>query len=646
MRYEFGSREDLRDLFDLVNSVMDDISRKIESKFHADPHALRKQTEQELKRQGKWNTFTSGLLDSFFKGYKKELDEKGIPYPSPEQGKQPAVPQAEKSEEVTKEREPEPDAEGEIKKDLTARARRHENPPKGSRRDIPGGRRPGVGNLGVKDYPDADRLLITLSHDMKSGGCCPGCRDGKLYQGQSNQQLRYRFSVPIEPIVLEIEKSRCSACGCVFTAELPHDLKPEIVINKATPEVGALSLMLRYGLGLPHTRQEELLKLFDVKFSNSAHDRIAIESYEALLPLKDAFEDVVVKADCVESDDCSTRTIELKQEISAEQAKAVAAGKKEDQVRCGQNSTVFVAKDATGTHILIESGRKHQGEKLKSLFDKHGYPEKEFVLVTDAASKAASLKDFPEKNELGFTPLAPPSDQDCFPPNVVRALCNAHLRDHFIAGMPGFKGEIGFLLDKLVQVFENDRASKALSHNKVQRLDYHQKNSEPLLAEMKRYAEEQLGSNKKFEPNCAAAQCLRYFIKNYEQLTCFLRIKGVPLTTSKAELVCKFIKLHLKNSLCFQTTRGAEAGAFFESLIATCTENDVNPHKYLTAVLSNRHVITSKNAKDWLPLSYEKALADTETLRKNEASTSPGYRQQVRQLLAKAMDSESNLNIF
>jgi hypothetical protein len=120
---------------------------------------------------------------------------------------------------------------------------------------------------------------------------------------------------------------------------------------------------------------------------------------------------------------------------------------------------------------------------------------------------------------------------------------------------------------------------------------------------------ERTEENPKAEPNGDYRRALNYLVGNAHGLGAFLRVAGVPLTTTDAEQGAKFTKKHHHNSLSFQTRRGAEVGAFFMSLIASCLGLGVNPLAYLTALLRWRHAITDENAGDWMPDTFERGVA-------------------------------------
>ena len=96
----------------------------------------------------------------------------------------------------------------------------------------------------------------------------------------------------------------------------------------------------------------------------------------------------------------------------------------------------------------------------------------------------------------------------------------------------------------------------------------------------------------------------------WEALTRFLVVPGAPLDNNVTERLLKTSILHRKNSLHYRTTRGAEVGDIFMSVIQTCVANGKNPFEYMVAVVKNQPAV-KEDPGSWLPWNYEAALLQT-----------------------------------
>lgn len=468
------------------------------------------------------------------------------------------------------------------------------------------GRKKGQGNLTPKNFPSAIRLHVKFGSDFGAGSCCPHCNDGKLETTRSPNLLRFQGQSPIEAQVFILDRVRCRTCSQEFEANLPHFLSREVAVCKTSPEAAAQSLLLRYGLGFPDLRLEQLSQFWSVAFSNSRQWAIAKQVFEGLLPIYDAFEVFVANAELREVDDCNARIISQSLQISHELWAAEQAGYKDSAVRTAVQMTVWVASRGEVVVRWFRIGRQHQGEREFEIESKR--TEKAPVIrASDAASKASAIKQFPAANPHGFVPSGT-SKTTATVSNAHTAHCWEHLRQTFEKARPGFQTEVSLWMRDIVRVFEIDSETRNMSADA--RLIYHQEKSAPNIEAMKIRARDELANNFKAEPNGDYAKAIQYFINNEKGLCLFLQVPGVPLTTSLAEAGAKFTKKHHKNSLSFLTQSGGDVGAFFMSLIATCLGIKENPLEYLTALIEWRHKITRENASEWFPHNYKKKQAE------------------------------------
>ncbi|MFN7641522.1 MAG: transposase [Burkholderiales bacterium] len=476
------------------------------------------------------------------------------------------------------------------------------------RQAIPGGRSKGVGNRSLADFPGARHVTVLFGAGMASGCACPHCLQGKLERMPPALRLRFEAASPITAVVYNIAKLRCGACRQGFEAPMPPDTAADVTISKATPAAAAQSLLLRYGMGFPDSRLDELQAWHGMPFDNSRQWAIAARAFDDLAPVRGFLTRFVANASLRQVDDCSVRVIEDHMRIRFEVQNAEQAGFAERQVRTGLQTTVFVATNASGvTYRLFLIGRAHQGEREHEMASLRE-TEEPLTRVTDAASKADALKPFPEPNAHGFVPQRNTAKGRPGEKNVTQAYCLEHLRQTLEKATPGFAREMPYLMDRLVRMFELDAEARQRGLDAAQRLAWHQEHSRPLFNEMLAYATSQIAENPKAEPNGDYRRALNYLLGNAEGLGAFLRVAGVPLTTTDAEQGAKFTKKHHHNSLSFQTHRGAEVGAFFMSLVASCVGLGVNPLAYLTALLRWRAAITDENAGDWMPDTFERGV--------------------------------------
>jgi hypothetical protein len=121
------------------------------------------------------------------------------------------------------------------------------------------GKRPGHGRLGADAYVGAERVECR-HEDLAPGDRCPLCGQGTLYTLPPSQPIRIDGHAVLSAIRYELERLRCSACGEVFTANLPADAGE----SKYNARARAALVMNRYFLGVPFYRLEAYQALVGV----------------------------------------------------------------------------------------------------------------------------------------------------------------------------------------------------------------------------------------------------------------------------------------------------------------------------------------------------------------------------------------------
>jgi transposase len=139
-----------------------------------------------------------------------------------------------------------------------------------------------------------------------------------------------------------------------------------------------------------------------------------------------------------------------------------------------------------------------------------------------------------------------------------------------------------------------------------QSLEWHQKMSSPVMAKIKEYCQGLIDS-KQVEPNSSLGKAIQYLNNQWEGLTLFLRIPGVPISNNDAERLMKRAVLNRKNAYFFKTEAGAKIADILMSIIETCVLNNINPYNYLIAIQKNKDAALN-DPKSWLPWNYTEAL--------------------------------------
>jgi len=431
----------------------------------------------------------------------------------------------------------------------------------------------GHGRNGAADYRGATRTRI--EHDsLQAQDRCPECKKGKIYKlAEPAVIVRVTGGPPLHAEVWELARLRCNLCGEVFRAPAPAGLGHEKYDETAASMIG----LLRYGSGLPFNRLERLERDLGIPLPASTQWDIVEKCAKKIEP---AFTELIRQAaqgEVVHNDDTSMEILSLRAWIQDRPAD-------DDDDRTGIFTTGIIARVEERRMALFFTGRQHAGENLTDLLKQ----------------RAAEL---------------PPPTQMCdgLDRNLPKALqvilgnCLAHGRRKFVDVFDSFPAECRHVLEALREVYHHDALAKAQGMSPSERLQFHQEQSGPVMAGLKRWLEVQFEEHK-VEPNSRLGNAIAYVLKRWQPLTLFLRRPGAPLDNNICEQALKRAIIHRKNSLFYKTENGAKVGDLFMSLIHTAELCAANPFDYLTEL--QRHADhVRRDPAAWMPWNYKAACA-------------------------------------
>jgi transposase len=440
---------------------------------------------------------------------------------------------------------------------------------------------PGHGRNGAAAYRGARRLQIAHV-SLKPGDPCPECLKGKVYE-QKEPALRIRVvgQAPIAATVYELERLRCNLCGEVFEAAAPADVGEEKYDATAAAMIG----LLKYGSGVPWDRLEKLEASLGIPLPASTQCEIVAEVAEVIRP---AFEELIRQAaqgEVFYNDDTSMKILALAR-ASPQRAEEEAASSSSKE-RTGLFTSGIVSTTRPGWRTaLFFTGRNHAGENLARVLVERAQGLTPPIQMSDALSR-----NVPKLEEK----LA-----------ILWGNCNAHARRRFVQVTPNFPEECRFVLESLREVYRYDAEAEAQGLTPEARLRFHQEHSQPVMGALHAWFLAQF-AEKKVEPNSGLGEAISYCLKRWDRLTLFLHQAGAPLDSNIVERALKKCILHRKNSLFYKTTKGAQVGDLFMSLIHTCELNGANPFDYLTELQKHAPEL-AKNPALWMPWNYRQNL--------------------------------------
>jgi transposase len=440
----------------------------------------------------------------------------------------------------------------------------------------------GHGRNGAEAYAGVKRIRVALG-SLKAGDACPHCTKGIVYAScEPGVIVRLTGQAPIGGAVYELEKLRCHLCGKVFTAAAPEGVGDK----KYDEESAAMIALLKYGTGLPFHRLARLQEGLGIPLPEATQWEIVKEAADTVTPVFTELIRQAAQGQVLHNDDTTMKVLALGAGEPAASAAATEEGRSDPgqaPSRTGVFTSGIVSKVDGHEIALFFTGHKHAGENLVDVLRQRSSELGPPIQMCDALSR-----NMPEELK------------------TILANCLAHGRRKFVDVAGSFPEECLHVLQILKDVYGNDAIARERKMSPQERLEFHQAQSGPKMAELQAWMEAQIGQ-RLVEPNSGLGEAIAYMRKHWEALTLFLRFPGAPLDNNICERALKKAILHRKNAYFYKTENGAHVGDLFMSLIHTCQLNGANPFHYLSE-LQKHTVELSAAPADWMPWNYLIAL--------------------------------------
>jgi transposase len=445
----------------------------------------------------------------------------------------------------------------------------------------------GHGRNGAAAFTDAKDFF----HTLMVGILGSLCECGKACMTKYREKVVIR--VLGQPLFAaerhHFEQARCKMCGKIVRAIGSSAILEGIGTSYIVYDYSACAMLsvMHYFGGAPFKRLESLHAGWGIPFADANQWNVVNQSDDLMQPLVNAMEIYGMRnATSLRIDDTGSKVTQLMRQIKAETAALKQLGKSTDDVRTGINATGVYLETPAGTIILYYTGLHHAGEILDLLMKHRQSGGPKLPKVTDGASK-------------NFSPL--------FRDLLIEAVCNAHAFLKFAAVKDHHPKEYAIAGSIYNQVFANDAVAKKRGMTPQERMEFHAKNSLPLMEDLKAMCAAKITS-RLVEPNSKLWGPVTFVLNQWPRLTIFCREPGVPLDTNLIEQNLIMPVRYLSGSFNYKTINGAEVGDRSMSLVATARGNDVEPVSYLEYCLHN-HDDLKKNPENYLPWVYREQLA-------------------------------------
>ena len=425
------------------------------------------------------------------------------------------------------------------------------------------------GRTGRRPHTDYDAIDHYIpNEDLKPGDLCPEKCGGKVYDFEPKVIIRINGQMHGAANRYKVDTKRCNLCGELFRPELPEYIGKE----KYDAKFKAQLAVQKYYMGTPSYRQDKFQSFINVPVPHTTQWYLNEDVAGCAIPIFNLLCNLAANNNLLYYDDTYLKIVD---EIRDNQLNP-------DKKRTGIYTTGILAKFKDHKIILNFNGTYHDGENMRDLLKKRTVKEA-VILMSDA---------LPANN---------PKYGD-----VIRCYCLSHGLRKFESLDKFYEVPCNKILGLLAEIYEIDRQTTCLTI--TERLNYHQRKSQPLVDELYRYLNYLL-DEKLVEPNNQLGEAINYMLNHQHELTQFLRVAGAPIDNNVLEQCLKIPIRHRKNSMFYKTKYGASVGGILTSVIYTCILSGINPIEYLTMLQVNRDQII-KEPSAYLPWTYQHTLSE------------------------------------
>ncbi len=455
----------------------------------------------------------------------------------------------------------------------------------------PGEPAKGHGRNGAAAFTRAKEVLHALGLGG-FGALCAACGVGRMSPYRDKIIIRVVGQSIFGAERHRFEQARCRLCGAIIRADGTDLVLDGIGTSYVTYHWSACAMLIvmHYFAGAPFKRLEALHQGWGIPMPDANQWQLVDRCDDLLAPLYKAIErHGILHATTLRIDDTGSMIIELRRQIQEETAAIQLVGESTRNVRTGINATAVYLETDQARVVLFFTGRHHAGEIIDTLLQHRRSvahaSEKKLVKVTDAASKNFDHA----QGDL-----------------LEEAVCNAHAFLKFRAIKGAFPIEYEVAGEVYKNVFDNDDEAKARGLDPVERMHFHRSRSKPEMERLWQMCKQKLDA-KLVEPHSPLWEPLSFVINQWERLTRFYEVPGVPLDTNVVEQTLIIPVRYLAGSFAYKTQNGADVGDRHMSLVATANANGVEPVAYLTECLENDRDLAER-PEHYLPWVYKQRL--------------------------------------
>lgn len=376
---------------------------------------------------------------------------------------------------------------------------------------------------------------------------CPACGPEKTKMkpvGNGTPSVTYHYiAAHFRRVIYQRETLACTCGRHIVTAPCPDKLTERSPYGASF--VAAL-IVHKCEDGIPLYRMEKQFERVGIPLARSTMTDLFHRGAERLQPIADEIQRCVAASEIVFADETS-----LKMQSSPKRAFVWTF--------LGGALTSFVFSPTRSGEVPLKVLGDSQGELMADLYT--GY------------------------------------NQVTLPGRRRRAGCLAHARRKVFEAKANPEAAAALEIIRDVYVVEHD-AKEAGLQGTAEHLALRTTRTRPLMARLLLWARAQRRTH---GPKSLIGRAAGFIVRNRKALTRFLYVPGLPPDNNRSEAALRRVALGRKNYLFVGHEEAGENIAGLFSIVASCTQNNLNPVQYLTDVLSRIDTHPQKKIRSLLP---------------------------------------------
>ena len=189
---------------------------------------------------------------------------------------------------------------------------------------------------------------------------------------------------------------------------------------------------------------------------------------------------------------------------------------------------------------------------------------------------------------------------------LVLVACWAHVRRKFFEAQGQSKKRAGKVLKLIQKLYRIERAAREGRFSAAERCAHREEHARPLLEEIRKTLDT-YAAEPGYLPKSPLGKAGAYTLRLWERLERYVEHGEVEIDNNLIENAMRLVAVARKNFLFAGSEAGAERAALFFSLMESCRRLEINPHEYLTDVLTRLPMTVPEEIGTLTPKGWKQA---------------------------------------